>query len=160
MTEVNRVPIDGQSWPTWQFVSAGKDMRAVSQLISSVMGQGYSHDGFTALASLPDLVRIELRGPGTELLGVLLAVASAQGVLHVLFIAVDSAFQRRGLGREVWQKLLAWSRLRRFEKITVHVKTSNSSAISFYNALGLIVERRIPQYYELEDALELSVPLD
>lgn len=159
-SEHNWPSVRSHDLPAWRVTCNNTDMRSVSELISSGTSEQYSYEGFTALAAVPGLIRIECSGHGTKLLGVLLAVVSNQHVVRVLFLVVQGDYQRRGLGRKAWRMLLDWASQRRLDRIELHVRRSNSQAISFYTALGLSVERRIPKFYEAEDALEMSMSLD
>jgi len=79
---------------------------------------------------------------------------------HLNLLAVDSAHQRRGLGRRlmVWlheSALVAGTFL-----LTLELRATNTSARRFYEALGYRADGVTPGYYQgREDALRMSLDL-
>jgi len=69
---------------------------------------------------------------------------------HLLYLAVDPLYRRRGIG----QRLVAKAR-KHLEKEAIpwaEVRRSNLTAQSFYKNLGFCRDRVIPNYYGNEDA--------
>ena len=67
---------------------------------------------------------------------------------HVQEIAVDEAFRRRGVGRELFEFMKEDAKRRDLNKIELDVWAFNESAIEFYEAMGL-KETRIWMEYKL-----------
>ena len=62
---------------------------------------------------------------------------------YVLFLAVHPEFQGEGIG-----KRLIYDVADDHDTITCHARTSNESALRFYEHLGFEITRRIDNYYE------------
>jgi ribosomal-protein-alanine N-acetyltransferase len=68
---------------------------------------------------------------------------------HIVSIAVQSAYRRRGIGTELVRVVLE----RTNATASVEVRASNDVAQKFYEHLGFSLQTAIPQYYGDEDAL-------
>ncbi len=67
---------------------------------------------------------------------------------HVISIAVEYRYRRRGIGSR-----LVYEVLERAGKAYVEVRESNEEAIEFYGSLGFEEVDRVSRYYINEDAL-------
>lgn len=67
---------------------------------------------------------------------------------HVVSIAVDKKYRRRGIGGNLVAEVL-----NRAGKAYVEVRESNEEAIEFYRSLGFEKVDRVSRYYINEDAL-------
>ncbi|WP_313652989.1 ribosomal protein S18-alanine N-acetyltransferase [Pantoea sp.] len=78
-------------------------------------------------------------------------------------IAVDPAFQRRGLGRQLLQHLIAALIERNVLTLWLEVRASNLPAIALYEQLGFNQVSRRPNYYPTasgrEDAILMALTL-
>lgn len=78
-------------------------------------------------------------------------------------IAVDPAFQRRGLGRQLLEHLIGMLEQKQIATLWLEVRASNAAAISLYESLGFneVTVRR--NYYPTpdgrEDACIMALPL-
>jgi len=83
--------------------------------------------------------------------------------LYIIALAVDARFRRRGIGRLLFQQALGAAKLGGARSITLHVQTSNSDALDFYNKLGFEVISTLMGYYSSRidppDAHVLSLTL-
>lgn len=91
---------------------------------------------------------------------VLIGLACAWAILdeaHITLLAVDSAYQRQGLGQLLLYTLLVLARQRGLEWATLEVRISNKPAISLYQKFGFESVGQRPGYYQDngEDALIL-----
>ncbi len=89
---------------------------------------------------------------GAQLVGYV-GIANMAGEVHVLNIAVDSAYRRKGVARQMMeaakQRVLAW----KASCMTLEVRVSNTPAINLYESLGFKEEGVRPHYYrDGEDA--------
>lgn len=77
---------------------------------------------------------------------------------HIMLIAVNSAWRRRGLGSRLLAELLAEGRERGCRLVTLEVRAGNHAAIALYRSFGFLVAGRRSKYYpdNGEDALILS----
>ncbi|MCU6665565.1 MAG: ribosomal protein S18-alanine N-acetyltransferase [Silvania sp.] len=96
----------------------------------------------------------------------LAAFAITQVVLDeaTLFnIAVDPAFQRRGLGRELLEHLICELEARDVFTLWLEVRASNTAAIKLYESLGFNQATLRRNYYPTaegrEDAIIMALPL-
>ncbi|MGD9426956.1 ribosomal protein S18-alanine N-acetyltransferase [Pantoea sp. NSTU24] len=94
------------------------------------------------------------------------AFAIAQVVLDeasLFNIAVDPAFQRRGLGRQLLQHLIEALAERNVLTLWLEVRASNLPAIALYEQLGFNQVSRRPNYYPTasgrEDAILMALTL-
>ena len=82
------------------------------------------------------------------------------GTLHVLKVATDPALRRSGIARELVAHLAADARDLGAREATLEVRTSNTAAQAFYEALGLQRIGVRPHYYsDREDACIYTGPL-
>lgn len=70
---------------------------------------------------------------------------------HIISIAVDKEFRRKGIGSRLIKEALE-----KVDKVYVEVKERNEGAIEFYRSLGFEKVDRIPGYYVTEDALIMA----
>ena len=89
--------------------------------------------------------------------GVIVVAGEAQ----ILNIATHPKYRRMGLGREIMESIIAYSKDRGAEYITLEVREGNVPAIHLYGALGFGAVGRIKGYYKApaEDALILKKEL-
>jgi hypothetical protein len=81
-------------------------------------------------------------------------------IAHLNLLAVDSRWQRRGLGR----RLIQWLELSAITAgaftLCLEVRAHNPVALLFYRELGFDEAGRVPRYYSgREDALRLTKDL-
>jgi len=69
---------------------------------------------------------------------------------HLLYLAVDPLYRKRGIGRRLVDE--AKKHLKEGAYPWAEVRRSNLAAQSFYQSLGFIREKVIPNYYGNEDA--------
>lgn len=98
--------------------------------------------------------------------GEMAAFAITQIVLDeaTLFnIAVDPAFQRRGLGRELLERVIDEVEKRGVATLWLEVRASNAAAIALYESLGFNEATIRRNYYPTadgrEDAIIMALPL-
>jgi ribosomal-protein-alanine N-acetyltransferase len=71
---------------------------------------------------------------------------------HVLSMAVDTAFRKKGLGTS----LLIHARDRAEGCLWLEVRSKNVSAIAFYRKAGMEITGKVPKYYGDDDALIMA----
>lgn len=98
--------------------------------------------------------------------GVMAAFAITQIILDeaTLFnIAVDPAFQRRGLGRELLEQVIDEVEKRGVVTLWLEVRASNVAAIALYESLGFNEATIRRNYYPTvdgrEDAIIMALPI-
>lgn len=83
-----------------------------------------------------------------KLVGYLICTMRWGGVGHILSVAVDPGYRRRGVGRALIQKALERLRKEGATAVRLEARKSNLGARAFYTALGFKEERELPHYYE------------
>ncbi|MEM2142256.1 MAG: GNAT family N-acetyltransferase, partial [Candidatus Thorarchaeota archaeon] len=82
---------------------------------------------------------------------------SSEDRAHVINIAVDERFRRRGIGTEMLRRLFERLRRRHCSGCWLEVRRSNLPAQSLYESMGMRCIGVRPMYYRNEDALIYSV---
>ena len=82
---------------------------------------------------------------------------SVCGEADMMNIAVEEAFRRQGVGKQLVLELISQLRQREVHSLTLEVRASNNGAIDLYTCLGFMQVGRRPNYYSnpKEDALIL-----
>jgi ribosomal-protein-alanine N-acetyltransferase len=78
---------------------------------------------------------------------------------HILSIATDSNYKRKGIGQALIEKMIEKMKDSDINRIGLEVKISNTAAHNFYYKLGFKKSHIIPRYYRMrgytEDALSM-----
>lgn len=84
------------------------------------------------------------------------------GETEILNLAVRANTRRQGLGTNLMEAAIAWSRELGAERVLLEVRASNENAIRFYKRRGFVVAARRAKYYTgpVEDALVLSLKVE
>ncbi|NIQ39116.1 MAG: ribosomal protein S18-alanine N-acetyltransferase [Proteobacteria bacterium] len=72
---------------------------------------------------------------------------------HVISLAVDPPYRRRGIGTRLMRACESCCRV---ERLFVEVREGNIVAQKFYEKLGFVLKARISRYYGTEDALVME----
>ena len=79
---------------------------------------------------------------------------------HIISIAVDKNYRRRGYGTQLLVKAISILSLLKLDTIYLEVNENNKGAIEFYKQFNFIQDRVVPGYYENGDgAIVLYLPL-
>lgn len=62
---------------------------------------------------------------------------------YILFLAVEPEFRGDGFGRRLIGMVAD-----NYNGVSCHARTTNESALQFYEHLGFVIERRVSSYYE------------
>lgn len=130
-----------------------RDVRHVERIENQVSAIPWARHMLMAelgSAKTIDLVAVD----GTAVAGYLLASRYAD-VWHVLNIAVDVPYRRRGIARGLMQALFLRAARAGLLGFTLEVRVSNAGAIALYESLGFGSRGVRPGYYSdnREDAL-------
>lgn len=110
------------------------DLEAVVQIEEKLFSQPWSRQGFLDSLQADNTIYLVALADDT--------VAGYCGLLQVLDeaditnVAVDEAFQRRGIARALLQELFTQAQKRGVTALTLEVRKSNVSALSLYESLG------------------------
>jgi ribosomal-protein-alanine N-acetyltransferase len=77
--------------------------------------------------------------------------------LHILSVAAQPDFRRRGLGRALLTHAIDFAKARGARTAVLEVRKSNTAAIELYTVFGFVTARVRPRYYadNDEDAIEM-----
>jgi [ribosomal protein S18]-alanine N-acetyltransferase len=67
---------------------------------------------------------------------------------HIISIAVDPAWRKKGIGKALLERALSHPRIK---KLWAEVRVSNKGAQAFYERMGFRVTGVVPNYYGNED---------
>jgi len=110
---------------------------------------------------MPDRLRLPLVAEAAgKVVGYLMAWKIIDQ-LHILNIAADPEYRRRGVGTALLRAAAAKAAKMRMIEITLEVRDSNSEARAFYLRHGFAVRGRRPGYYadNGEDAIIMTCPV-
>lgn len=66
--------------------------------------------------------------------------------LHISFLAVNNDFQRQGLAKELFNKVIETLKSTDIEFVDLNVSSNNKAAIKLYEKLGFIEESRLLKF--------------
>ena len=81
---------------------------------------------------------------------------------HLLNIAINPAFQGKGLGSQLLEKIIFQNKIIGVKVMTLEVRVSNKAAIKLYEKRGFTKDAIRPEYYggtPKEDALLMSLQI-
>ena len=79
---------------------------------------------------------------------------------HIISIAVDKNYRRRGAGTQLLVKAIAILSLLNIDAIYLEVNENNTGAVEFYKSFNFKIDRIVPGYYENGDgAIIMYIPL-
>ena len=70
---------------------------------------------------------------------------------HIISIAVDKNYRRKGIGRKLLIKAISLLSLLDIDRIYLEVNETNKSAVEFYKSFPFVVDRVVPGYYDNGD---------
>lgn len=79
---------------------------------------------------------------------------------HIISIAVDKNYRRRGAGTQLLVKAISILSLLNIHAIYLEVNENNTAAVEFYKSFNFKIDRVVPGYYENGDgAIIMYIPL-
>ena len=79
---------------------------------------------------------------------------------HIISIAVDKNYRRRGAGTQLLVKAISILSLLKIDAIYLEVNENNTAAVEFYKSFNFKIDRVVPGYYENGDgAIIMYIPL-
>lgn len=76
---------------------------------------------------------------------------------HILDMAVDSAYRRKGIGKILIEHILEMFKKGGANKVRLEVKLKNTEARRFYSQLGFVENRIVRHYYRMGGHTEDAV---
>lgn len=71
---------------------------------------------------------------------------------HIISIAVDKNYRRKGCGTQMLVKAIAILSLLKLDTVYLEVNEKNKGAVEFYKGFNFKVDRTVPGYYDNGDA--------
>jgi len=121
----------------------------IRNLLTNEAGVNYSNDLLKRLPLSLDTPNLLLK-INNQIIGVFASLALNSHTVRILAFAIDSKFQRRGLGKKCWEVFISQIKRSGFKDIQLEVKSSNENAISFYEKKGMKITGKISNYYKEE----------
>lgn len=101
---------------------------------------------------------------GERLAGFIIAIWEqewGENDLHIVNLAVDPDYRRRGVARFLLEQMLAYARQIRVARVYLEVRMNNQPAIDLYQKCGFMITRRLEKYYPRGlDGWEMAKPID
>jgi ribosomal-protein-alanine N-acetyltransferase len=89
------------------------------------------------------------------------AGAGPESLAELESVVVDAAARRGGVGRELCEAVVGWSRGQGAASVELEVRAGSAGAIALYERLGFVEDGRRPGYYHApdEDAVLMRLEL-
>ncbi len=128
-----------------------EDCTVLEDMHAGAFRHAWSEEDFAGMLSQGNIFGFIARpvGKPKQAAGFVLARLVA-GEAEILTIAVSSAFQRRGIGRQLMEGVLRYLHHERAESLFLEVDESNVAAQALYRRLGFTQVGHRPAYYETE----------
>lgn len=123
-------------------------VEAIARIDTANFGNPWTEQTFAEEVQRPHAV-VEVVLVDSEVVGFSCTwyVAAGEVEGHLLRIAVDPSYQRRGLGRDLLGAVLQRSAAREATRTLLEVAASNRAALGLYRALGFVeIGRRVGYY--------------
>ena len=112
-----------------------------------VDGEAYSRDTFEYLLTAPECVSYRAVTQGGMMVGFIVGLIEPDHTGHVTTLGVAPEYRRRGIARQMLEKVEDGFRRRDVRIIRLEVRSINNGAQQLYRELGYIVTQRLPRYY-------------
>ncbi|RLE62732.1 MAG: ribosomal-protein-alanine N-acetyltransferase [Thermoprotei archaeon] len=123
-----------------------QDIKAVYRIERSTFSDYYPYGLLLAyLHMVRDLFQVAVLDG--KIIGYVIGVIRRNNLGHIVNIAVDPQFRRKGVGTELMKRLIELFRNRGVKLIRLEVRVSNTPARKLYEKLGFTSEYIIPNYY-------------
>jgi [ribosomal protein S18]-alanine N-acetyltransferase len=140
--------------------ATGADLLAIVRIENASFAQPWPHDAFERFLDQPGfLVATGERG---EITGYIVADVTRQygrSLGHVKDIAVHPDRRGRGVGSALLSQALAVLVAHGVDSVKLEVRESNDGAKQLYRQFGFEPLRRVPNYYDDEDAIVMLCKL-
>jgi [ribosomal protein S18]-alanine N-acetyltransferase len=135
------------------------DLWAVYELASNNLKERYNPTVFTELSPYWPNGFLVAEDMG-RIVGFLFGIMSSESECRVLMLAVKKEYRNRGVGTLLLNNFIREGSLRGVHLVSLEVRSSNLSAIRFYQRFGFMLTGRIPNYYSNgEDGYTLKLHL-
>ena len=135
-----------------------KDLKRVFEIESMSFDQSYGINMFQQLYDMG--IGFLVAEEDEYVIGYVMFWIKYENQGHIISIAVDKNYRRRGAGTELLVKAIAILSLLNIDAIYLEVKDTNTGAVKFYENFNFKKDRVVPGYYENGDgAIIMYLPL-
>jgi [ribosomal protein S18]-alanine N-acetyltransferase len=122
------------------------DVWAVYDLASDNLKERYNPSVFTELSPYwpSGFLVVEEMG---RIIGFIFGIMSSEVEARVLMLAVKKEYRNHGIGSMLLKRFMMEGANRGVHFVSLEVRSSNLSAIRFYQRFGFMLTGRIPSYY-------------
>jgi len=114
-------------------------------LIEAGLGWGYRAPRIAALIRDADTVTLVARASGRPAGFAVMRIGDERA--HLILLAVQTAHQRRGIGRRMVEWLIESAATAGVSSVHVELRASNAPAYAFYRTLAFVETIRVHGYY-------------
>ena len=138
----------------WEFIESFEkisenELLEIRNLLINEAGENYSSELLKRLPLSLGTPNLLLK-MNNHIIGVFASLALNSHTVRILAFAIDSKFQRRGLGEKCWKIFISQIKKNGYKNIQLEVKSSNENAIGFYQQKGMRISGEISNYYKDE----------
>lgn len=132
-----------------------QDIFSVIKLAHETLPERYTPSLFTTFyEGFPQGFFIALNHQ--KIVGFLIGIKSDTNTAKILMIAVDKNYRKKGVGSALLHTFFNKMMLENIHRVTLEVRTNNSSALQFYINHGFIIYETIKGFYQKgEDAYSM-----
>ena len=127
-----------------------RDMPSVLAIENECFEFPWSEEEFIRCLRQRNCIGMVAKLPDEQIIGYMVYLLEPKR-LDVLSLAVDPAFQRRGVGRAMIEKLMGKLSEQRRNRLTVMVRESNLNAQLFCRAVGMQCKEIVREAYSAND---------
>lgn len=103
-------------------------------------------------------LKIETSSPPSEIIGGIAVLEHSYRVAYIYVLFIRKDVQRKGIGKFLMGKIIKELKQMGYRSLFLHAKVDNDATIKFYQDLGFLIMRRLPEYYRSgDDAFELEI---
>jgi ribosomal-protein-alanine acetyltransferase len=110
-------------------------------------GEAYDLETFHYLLTNPSVVARKIETSQGQMVGFAIGMLEPHAVGHVIAVAVDPQYRRRGLGLHLMIEIEAAFCQRGATIARLEVRTTNRPAQRLYRKLGYVITQRLSHYY-------------
>ncbi len=112
-----------------------------------VDGEAYSRDTFEYLLTAQESVSYRAVTQGGAMVGFIVGLVEPDHTGHVTTLGVAPEHRRRGIARQMLEKVEDGFRRRNVRVVRLEVRSVNAGAQQLYLDRGYVVTQRLPRYY-------------
>ena len=135
-----------------------KDLKRVYEIENMSFSQSYGINMFQQLYEMG--IGFLVAEEDDYVIGYVMFWIKYENQGHIISIAVDKNYRRRGAGTQLLVKAIAILSLLPIDAIYLEVNENNVGAVEFYKSFNFKIDRIVPGYYENGDgAIIMYIPL-